>query len=146
MLEEVLNLSEKEKLLSVSLLWNWWQERNRGNHGESYQSVDSFQYNVRRHVDEWVTYLRKKDEVHTSLTHKWEAPPDEFIKLNVDAAFREDSLSGGWGVVGRDNKSELCLAATGPLYMISDAMHAETIALANAIQIADQLGMGRVIF
>jgi hypothetical protein len=39
MLEEVLNLSEKEKLLSVSLLWNWWQERNRGNHGESYQNV-----------------------------------------------------------------------------------------------------------
>ena len=30
--------------------------------------------------------------------------------------------------------------------MLSDAMHAEACAMSNAIQIADQLGMGRVIF
>ncbi|PNT62195.1 hypothetical protein BRADI_5g26948v3 [Brachypodium distachyon] len=40
MLEEVLDLPEKDKLLTIAFLWNWWQERNRGNHGENYQSID----------------------------------------------------------------------------------------------------------
>jgi hypothetical protein len=31
----------EEKLLSISMLWNWWQERNRGNHDENHQSVDN---------------------------------------------------------------------------------------------------------
>jgi hypothetical protein len=32
---EVLNLEEKEKMLTIALLWSWWQERNRGNHEET---------------------------------------------------------------------------------------------------------------
>jgi hypothetical protein len=31
----------EEKLLSISMLWNWWQERSRGNHDENHQSVDN---------------------------------------------------------------------------------------------------------
>jgi hypothetical protein len=48
------------KSYSVSFLWNRWQERNSGNHGENHQNLDSFQFNVRRHVDEWITYLVRK--------------------------------------------------------------------------------------
>jgi hypothetical protein len=53
MLYEVLALPNTEQLLTISLLWNWWSERIKGNHGEARQIVEQFQYNVGRHVDEW---------------------------------------------------------------------------------------------
>jgi hypothetical protein len=61
-LEEIFNLPEKEKLLSISLLWNCWHERNKGNHGENHQSVDSFIFTVHRVVEDWITYLDKREK------------------------------------------------------------------------------------
>jgi hypothetical protein len=58
-LQEILELQESDKLLTISLLWCWWNERNKGNHGEHQQSVEQFQFTVRRHVDEWLHYLKK---------------------------------------------------------------------------------------
>jgi hypothetical protein len=106
-LEEILNLPEKEKLLSISLLWNWWQERNKGNHGENRHSVDSFIFTVHRVVEDWIYQTVKEKKLNTHNC-KWKAPPDEFIKLNMDAAYCEDTRSGGWGVIVRDSKSEIC--------------------------------------
>jgi hypothetical protein len=145
MLQEILSLSEDEKLISISFLWNWWQERNTGNHGENHQNIESFQFSVRRHVDEWKT-LNKNRTATVMETRKWEAPPADFIKINVDASFMEDTSNGGWGVIGRDCIPDICVAAAGPLQFIKDAMHAKTMALSNVIDIADQMGMGRVIF
>jgi hypothetical protein len=120
--------------------------RNRGNHGEMRMSVDCFQYSVRRPVDEWTNYLKKPATHSEPVNCLWEAPPADFIKLNVDAAFREETGTGGWGVIGRDESSTICVAAAGSLQHMSDAMHAEATALSHAMQIAEQLGIGRVIF
>jgi hypothetical protein len=50
------------------------------------------------------------------------------------------------GVIARDSKSEICMATVGALHMMVDALQAEAIALSIDIQIADQMGMDRVIF
>ena len=97
-------------------------------------------------MNEWENFLGKKKNEDVQHAASWAPPPAEFIKINVDASFKEATKSGGWGVLGRDSSSVLCVAAAGPLEQISDAMHAEACALSNAIQIADQMGMGRVIF
>jgi hypothetical protein len=47
----------------------------------------------------------------------------------------EDTSNGGWGVIGRDCIPDICVAAAGPLQFIKDAMHAETMALSNVIDI-----------
>jgi hypothetical protein len=52
-LEEVLGLQNDDLLLTVAFLWNWWSERNRGNHGEQHQTVDQFQLSIHPYVDEW---------------------------------------------------------------------------------------------
>jgi hypothetical protein len=145
-LQEVFNLTEKEKLLAISFLWNWWSERNRGNHGERYQSIDQFQYTVRRHVNEWETYLKKKTEQKHPLNCHWTTPPPDTVKINIDASFQESTRSGGWGVIARDSSNDMCFAIAGPLKMMKDAFHAEATALSHAIQAADQMGVGRVIF
>jgi hypothetical protein len=33
-LDEILNLPYEEKMKLVALLWCWWTERNKSNHGE----------------------------------------------------------------------------------------------------------------
>jgi hypothetical protein len=35
MLQEILELSATEKLLTIAFLWSWWAERNKGNHGKN---------------------------------------------------------------------------------------------------------------
>jgi ribonuclease HI len=77
---------------------------------------------------------------------KWEKPPYDVVKINIDASFRSLTRSGGWGAICRDSSPEIQSAAAGPLTMIIDAMHAEAMALSNAIQVAEQLGVGRVLF
>jgi ribonuclease HI len=69
----------------------------------------------------------------------------DYVKINVDAAFREETMSGGWGAIGRDSTAEVCVAVAGILTWPT-AMHAETAALTNATQVAKQMGIGRVIF
>jgi hypothetical protein len=145
-LEEILELPADEKLLSIAFLWNWWSERNRGNHGEQHMTADQFHFSIRRHVDEWKHYFQKKQS-EVSLTEcRWERPPPEVVKINIDAAFHQSTRSGGWGAICRDNMSDICFAVAGPLVMMSDAMHAEAMSLSNAIHIAEELGVGRAVF
>jgi hypothetical protein len=146
MLQEVLALSTKEKLLAISLLWNWWSERNKRNHGEPSQSIEHFQFNVRRHVDDWEKFLHKKAQPKVNVPTNWVTLMQETVKINIDAAFRELTGSGGWGAICRDGDKDVCFAAAGPLEHMRDAFHAEATALSHAIEVAESLGVGRVIF
>jgi hypothetical protein len=69
----------------------------------------------------------------------------DYVKINVDASFYVSTRSGGWGAICRDNVSLVCFAAAGSIPVASDAFHAEAIALSNAVQIAEQIGVGRVV-
>lgn len=49
----ILGLPEDRKLTVLALLWCWWTDRNKGNHGERRMESEAFQFTVRHHVDEW---------------------------------------------------------------------------------------------
>lgn len=74
------------------------------------------------------------------------APTTEFVKLNVDAAFRFVSGEGGWGVIGHDDTGEVIFAASGRLLHQTSALQAETEALIKLIQLAKSFGVGRINF
>jgi hypothetical protein len=95
-------------------------------------------------MQKWIKFWGRKETHVAKQTSRWEAPPTEFIKMNVDASFDEDTRSDGWGTIGRDNSLDICVAADEPLRMMSDAMHAEVTALSNAMQVAEHIG--KVIF
>ena len=145
-LQEVLDLPEQEKLLSVAMLWTCWEERNRGNHGEQYFTVGQFQYNAHRHVNEWNQFFQKNKQNQQVPARRWELPPPHFVKINTDAAYHDDTKSGGWGAICRDTSNDIQFATVGSLHTIRDGLHAETLALSNAMQVAEQFGVGRVIF
>ena len=77
---------------------------------------------------------------------RWDLPLAGFVKINVDAAFREATRTGRRGAICRDSSHKIQFAAAGSLHAVSDALHAETLALSHAMQVAEQLGVGRVIF
>ena len=116
LLQEVLNLSTDEQLLTVAFLWSWWNERNKGNHGEKHQPIDQFQFTVTRHRDDWKQFLGKKESTETQPVCVWEPPPVDFVKINTDASFRENVKAGGWGAICSDSQEtsvllqlELCV-------------------------------------
>lgn len=74
----------------------------------------------------------------------WLKPPTDFIKLNVDAAFRDESKEGGWGLIARDADGDC--ATVGRLTAQSSALQAEATTLLQAIQFDEIQGVGRAIF
>ena len=76
MLDENFKLQSEEMLLSVCLLWMWWQERNKGRHGENHQSIDNFQFNTRRQVEDWKKFLSAEKKLISTHNRIWEVPPE----------------------------------------------------------------------
>ena len=68
------------------------------------------------------------------------------VKIYIDAAFADQTRSGGWGIICRDDTQDVRFAADGARLDLNNALHAERIALLEAVTLADRLGVGRVIF
>jgi hypothetical protein len=90
--------------------------------------------------------LSKEKKTNICQTSTWTPPDEATVKINTDAAFREQTNNGGWGVICRDSDSDICFTAAGSLPNVSNAFQAEAMALSNAIDIADNLGVGKVAF
>ena len=51
--------------------------------------------------------------------HIWKRPANDVIKVNVDAAFQADFLSGATGAIARDQRGTVIAAATWYLPQVS---------------------------
>lgn len=132
--------------MAIALLWCWWHERNKGRHGDKHMSTEEFQFTVRRHVSEWMEFLKQKAYSHPITAASWERPPLGMVKINVDGAFSAATGKGGWGFICRDSAADVQFAAAGAGQNYANALHAETDALHHAVSMADHLGVGRVCF
>jgi hypothetical protein len=68
------------------------------------------------------------------------------VKVNFDASFIENTKTGVWGFVARDDTGYFIAAATGKLRHIGSALQAETEACAAAVEGAAALGLHRIVF
>ena len=71
----------------------------------------------------------------------WKLPASDVIKVNVDADFHSDTLSGATGAIARDIQGNYIAAATWYLPHISSVDTAETLAIRNGLYLA-----GRIIW
>lgn len=78
-----------------------------------------------KHVGYYLNLLKKRRRKGNNLkqTQLWEAPAPNFLKINCDGAFRENTCSGGWGFVIRNDEGEALAAGAGHLQCLSDAFH-----------------------
>ncbi|CAM0953804.1 unnamed protein product [Alopecurus aequalis] len=144
MLEQIWKMPYEKKMMTVALLWTWWTERNKENHKDARHSVAEMQFLVKRLVMEWEQFFKPKPKPLPGAAPRWQPPSEEFIKINTDAAFSATEKAGGWGAIARDSRGQIQFAAARKLTHVSDALHAEALAVENAIRQADQAGIGRI--
>lgn len=145
-MEEICQMQPEKRVLTVSLLWCWWNERNNRNHGDKPQSVDKMQYLIQMHANEWKQFSEKKPAVTLRPKVRWVRPPADYVKINSDGAYATASGYGGWGCIARGDDGAVLFASAGFLPHIDNALPAEAITLINSITLADLFAMGHVIF
>uniref|UniRef100_M8B1L0 Uncharacterized protein n=1 Tax=Aegilops tauschii TaxID=37682 RepID=M8B1L0_AEGTA len=94
-----------------------------------------------------VEVVAKKQNQHSKMLcqAKVETPPTEWVQICVDAAFL-CSGDSGWGVYSKEEGGEVIFTDAGRLACLTDALHAESLAMINAIRFVEEFGMGQVIF
>lgn len=142
----VFALPENEKLRVICLLWLWWTERNKANHNQTRATVQDFCFLLTKNISEWKEFCATPVKGSMHERPSWAKPAVDLVKVNIDGAFDQTSQQAGWGCVARDHTGDVLFAAAGSLANISEPLHAEVAGLLNAITLAENHGMGRVIF
>ena len=145
LLQEIFNLNEEKRLTACCLLWIWWAERNKANRGEKPRTSDEIITSVTVHVLEYKNMQVKKLIPSNKMQLQWSRPMHNFLKINVDGAFREQSFSGGWGFIVRNDRGVAVAAGQGHLQEVGNALQAEARALLQAVQITSSMGCNQVI-
>ncbi|KAK1645863.1 hypothetical protein QYE76_063668 [Lolium multiflorum] len=78
--------------------------------------------------------LNANSEKQSKAQNQWTKPPEGWAKLNFDAGFNEQSNSGSWGAVLRNNKGGIILSAWGKINHCKNAEIAEATAGILALQ------------
>lgn len=82
------SLTRVRRDLVLILLWEWWNIRNKANHGGKMKPTEGVAYNIRRILDDFQNgslQTEKHDTMHTIAG--WSKPKEGFVKINFDAAF-----------------------------------------------------------
>ena len=130
----------------VAMIWCWWSERNKANHGERRMSATELCATVGRHTAEWVQFFSKQKQSVQNVAAHWEPPPVNWIKINVDGAFHANTGCGGWGCIARGHNSEAIFAGAGSIVDAGAALETEAKALFEAVKITEDLGIGWPLF
>jgi ribonuclease HI len=76
--------------------------------------------------------------------HGWEKPKEDFVKLNIDAAFSHEFFTGATGAVLRDEKGKFIAASCCGIEHVGDVPTAEARALRDGLVLAGQMGCSKL--
>jgi len=82
---------------------------------------------------------------HFRLSNGPKPPDDGGLKLNCDASFKAENMSGSWGFLIRDHDGSVVLTGRGRLNHVLSAFQAELISCLQGVQAAANLGVGKLI-
>ncbi|WVZ88628.1 hypothetical protein U9M48_035126 [Paspalum notatum var. saurae] len=116
MVSECMHMEEHKKLVIITLLWNWWNERNRRREGEKGRSVAELAFITTSQVHGFASVNARMSHSEPATRHRagrWTPPERNVIKLNIDGAFCPRRKTGSWGFMFRDFEGEVIAAAAG---------------------------------
>lgn len=76
---------------------------------------------------------------------RWRKQPEGFLKLNCDVSFIQESKSGSWGFLIRDHDEDVVMLGRGRINNVLSAFHDELIACLQGVQVASNIGIGKLI-
>jgi hypothetical protein len=129
----------------VTLLWNWWLERNRVREGERRMEPVHLACIARKTSDEFLAIGSQRPVSAARRMRRWVRPTEDVLKINSDGAYRSETSTGGWGFVIRDCDGQVIKAGAGQCPHLLEALHAELLACLAGVRAAGELGMSKVI-
>lgn len=69
---------------------------------------------------------------------KWQPPPEGFAKMNVDVGYRHDTGEASTGIIFRDCRGLVLLAACKKIPRCTFATQAEALACLEGVQLATE--------
>ncbi|XBH82826.1 hypothetical protein VPH35_071399 [Triticum aestivum] len=137
-------LDEKTRVQILTFWWHWWNNRNKVREGELPVEVAELTRRAMSNTLEYMQLFTPKTKPVPDC--KWQPPPHDRVKINLDGAFTPGENFVSWGVVIRDHTGEVLLARDGRTDNTADPFAAEMIAMSQAISMAVDVGAHRAIF
>ena len=137
-LKRAINIGTRDQFIMVAVLcWSLWSRRNKW----VWEKVNTSAFGIKAMalnlVADW-RRARQNDETTrgTSTGHRktWIKPPHDWIKINVDAAYRVGGDSIGVGCVVRDSTGKFLRARNNLMYGTSQVREAEAWSLKETIE------------
>ncbi|KAM3332208.1 hypothetical protein ACQJBY_027798 [Aegilops geniculata] len=75
----------------------------------------------------------------------WKKPTSGRVKINVDAAFSSENMTGATGAVARDDRGEFIAATSWFISHVTSAESAEVVAIRNGMLLAANVGCNSLI-
>ena len=141
LLEDVFPLEEEERIKVCILFWRWWRERNKVNAGGEIRFPQIILASIDYHVHVFRNFREKRRAAKLPGNHRWSPPSSEFLKINTDEAFHEAANTRGWGFTIRNELNDLIAAGSGSLKHLSNALHAEALAMLYAVNVASRISI-----
>jgi ribonuclease HI len=85
-------------------------------------------------------YAKAEGKPRVVFKRTWEKPRSSFLKLNVDATFSVDDMSGAVGAVIRDAHGNFVIASSKFLQNVSSPAMAEAQAMLHGLELANSIG------
>ena len=76
---------------------------------------------------------------------RWEPPPINMYKINIDGSFNKDTGKAGWGFLARDSRGQFLEGGCSNLIRVAGPLQAEALAALHSLERVYQLGMARII-
>jgi len=140
----ILQLKEEAHMIIVTLLWLWWQERNRVREGERRRSAEEISFLCQQYTSEYLDICKKTSTIRVGRSELWKLPKPGWMKINSDGAY-SGNTGGGWGVVIRDEAGEVVEAAAGKSVRLMDAFQSEVEACLAGVMLAGDMGVRRIV-
>lgn len=138
------NLAEEECIKRTIFFWDIWYNRNkvyhegsRANVHDTVEFINAYYAEI-KHVSD---VTKSRNEINNKA---WRPPNDNRIKVNFDAAFKQNQNKSVSGIIARNKEGEVMAACTYPRRNIVDPTITEARACLQAVTMAEDLGFQEV--
>jgi hypothetical protein len=121
--EFIMKAAEQKKILMVICLWFIWTERNVTREEGRRRSAEMLARSVELYANENADLFSKPQMQRVRHWAHWTKPPEDVLKLNVDASFFHESKAGSWGFLIRDSDGDVMLTERGRVNHLLSAIH-----------------------
>ena len=129
--------------LAVVAAWYIWWQRRQIVKGVKVQTPEKTALAIKVLATNFLRSTIPKGPIRKN-DHMWRKPGYGIVKINVDASFQYETLSGACGAVARDYRGDFIAAASWFVPNISGVDSAELTAIRNGIYLATHIGCNNI--